>query len=304
MKWNIFSGLSIICAAAALFSADAIGGDTTDSKITTSGTNEEPTPLDLFSLESTYTAKSTVRQSHPLGKQDSVYTDFDYSHRFHVTGQWYLRLGVEYQRYDFGGSPFPLPDHLQGASATIAYEYVVQGFAGAAIELHPGFYFQNNVSGKNFDVPIDLYTAFKIKDDKVFGMIGLFEGQMFSPSVIPIGGIIWLVNDKLRLEAIFPRPALIYTLNDDWEFRVLGEAGGYGFRMDKNRANPYGGSVVQYSYYELGAQATYSHWKPFDVSIGAGYDFQREFDFFRDGPGQKYKTAGAPYIRVSVEAKF
>jgi hypothetical protein len=124
--------------------------------------------------------------------------------------------------------------------------------------------------------------------------------------VIPIVGVIWLVNDKTRVEAIFPHPSVIYTISDDWEFRVTGEVGGDGFRVDKNGRGPqdYSNGVLLYDYMRAGAQITYSHFKPFDVTLGAGYNFERQFDFFRSGPGQKYDATGAPYVKIAIEAKF
>jgi len=305
MKSKIITSAVFACAISALLPFSVFAGQT-DAKATVTADKTEPTPLDLLNVDENYTGESTVRQGALLGKQDALHSSFDYSHRFHVTGQWYLRLGVAYERYDFGRSISPLPQHLQAASATVAYEYVVQGFAAAAIELHPGFYFENDVTGRNFDVPIDVYTAFKIHGDKVFGMVGFFEGQFINPPVIPIGGVIWLINDKTRLEAIFPRPSLTYTLNEDWELAATADIGGYGFRMDKNGRTPatYSGSVLQYSYYQAGLQVKYSGWKPFDLVVGGGYNFEREYDFFRNGPFQKYKACGAPYIKVSFEAKF
>src|SRR5215475_6024665 len=93
-----------------------------------------PTPADenshdLFSYETTYTFESDFTESK-LGHGDSLYNDFNYDHRFLITGKWYLRLGVEYERYDFDGTNNGLPDHLQAATGHIAIEYVVKDFPG------------------------------------------------------------------------------------------------------------------------------------------------------------------------------
>ena len=68
-----------------------------------------------FSYETTYTFGSDFKESK-LGDGDSLYNDFSYDHRFLITGKWYFRVGVEYERYDFGGTDNGLPDHLQAAS--------------------------------------------------------------------------------------------------------------------------------------------------------------------------------------------
>src|SRR6266403_6293811 len=112
---------------------------------------------DLFYYETTYTFDSDFKESK-LGHGDSLYNDFSYDHRFLITGKWYFRAGVEYERYDFGGSDNGLPDHLQAASAHLALEYVSHDFPGISLELDPGVYFQDNVTGDAFDIPITAYT--------------------------------------------------------------------------------------------------------------------------------------------------
>ena len=98
--------------------------------------------------------RSTVISPSPkLGHGNSLYNDFSYDHRFLITGKWYLRLGVEYERYDFDGTNNGLPDHLQAATGHIALEYVVKDFPGISLELDPGVYFQDNATWNAFDVP-------------------------------------------------------------------------------------------------------------------------------------------------------
>ena len=182
-----------------------------------------PTPSDensrdLFSYETTYTFSSDFNESK-LGDGDSLFNDFSYDHRFLITGKWYFRAGVEYERYDFGGTDNGLPDHLQAVYGHLAVEYVVKDFPGMSAEIDPGVYFQDQVSGDAFDIPWKIYVTFPLKKDKIFAVVALGGGIYQDPVVAPGGGIIWVFNDKLRLQGVFPRPALIYVPNDDWEFR-------------------------------------------------------------------------------------
>src|SRR6476661_4360255 len=93
-----------------------------------------PTPADethrnLFNYETTYTFDSDFKESK-LGDGSSLYDDFSYDHRFLISGKVYFRLGVEYERYDFGGTNNGLPDHLQGLYGHVAVEYVVKDYPG------------------------------------------------------------------------------------------------------------------------------------------------------------------------------
>ena len=53
-------------------------------------------------------------------------------------------------------------------------------------------------------------------------------------------------------------------------------------------------AVVQYSEERVGAMATYSHFKPFDITLDAGCMIRRDFDFFR---------AEASATRLAVHAE-
>ena len=269
-----------------------------------------PTPADenhrnLFNYETTYTFQSDFEESK-LGHGDSIYDDFSYDHRFLITGKVYFRAGIEYERYDFDGSDNGLPDHLQGLYGHLALEYVVKDYPGAAIELDPGVYFQDEISGKNFDVPGKVFVSFPLKKDKIFATVGFGWGQFQDPVVAPGGGITWLINDKLRLQAVFPKPALVYQPNDDWDIRAIGELGFLGARTDDvvttERKLQVHDAVVQYSEYRAGLQVGFSGFKPFKIIAGAGCTIQRNFDFFR--VNQSKRTDPAPYIRIAAEAKF
>ena len=260
---------------------------------------------DLFYYETTYTFDSDFKESK-LGHGDSLYNDFSYDHRFLITGKWYFRAGVEYDRYDFGGTDNGLPDHLQTASAHLALEYVVKDFAGISIELDPGVYFQDNVTWDAFDIPAKAYVTFPLKKDKIFAVVALGGSIYQDPPVAPGGGIIWIFSDKLRLQGVFPRPALIYQPNDDWEFRITGELNYTSFRTDDvlttERKLQLHNAVVQYSEDRAGVQIAYSGLKPLKLIAGAGVTVERDFDFFR--ANQSKRTDPAPYIRVAAQAKF
>ena len=260
---------------------------------------------DLFNYETTYTFNSDFKESK-LGDGDSLYNDFSYDHRFLITGKWYFRAGVEYERYDFGGSDNGLPDHLQAASGHLALEYVVKDFPGISIELDPGVYFQDKVSSDAFDIPGKAYVTFPLKKDKIFAVVALGWGLYQDPPVAPGGGIIWLFSDTLRLQAVFPKPALVYTPNDDWEFRIMGELNYTSFRTDDvlttEQKLQLHNAIVQYSEDRAGVQIGYTGIKHAKLIAGAGVTVERNYDFFR--AHQSKRVDPAPYVKIGAEVKF
>src|SRR2546430_8240590 len=271
-----------------------------------------PTPADensheLFDYETDYTFNSNFYDDHgKFGNGDSLYNDFSYAHRFLITGKWYFRAGVEYERFDFDGTNNGLPDHLQTVHALLALEYVVHDHAGAGIEIDPGLFFQNDVHGNDFDIPAKAFVTFPLKKDKIFAVIGAGGSIYSNPIVAPGGGIIWLFSDHLRLEGVFPKPALVYNPSDDWEFRIFGDLFYESFRTDDvitpERKLQVHNAVVQYSEDKAGVQVTYSGLKPFDIALGGGVTVRRDFDFFRAEASAK--TNPAPFVKFEVKAKF
>ena len=156
-------------------------------------------------------------------------------------------------------------------------------------------------------MPGKAYVTFPLKTDKIFGIVGFAWGSFQDPPVAPGGGIIWIFSDKLRLLGVFPRPALIYQPNEDWDLRITGELNYTSFRTDdvvsptEHKLNLHN-ALVQYSEDRAGVQAAYSGFKPLKIIAGAGVTIQRNYDFFR--AGQSKRTDPAPYIRIAAEAKF
>jgi hypothetical protein len=296
-----FWAVLLLCAATPVFAG------TPTYEVQPSPTPAEGNHLNLFDYEMDYTFSSHFYDVRgDFGHGDSLYNDISYSRRFLVTGNWYFRAGAEYERFDFGGTDNGLPDHLQTIHALLAFEYIVQDHAGAGIEIDPGPYFQNHITGDSIDVPWKVWVSFPLKKDKIFGVIGVGGGLYQNPIVAPGGGIIWLFNDKFRLEGVFPKPALVYNPTDDWEFRLFGNLFYESYRTDDvitpERKLQVHNAVVQYSEYRAGLQVSYSGFKPLEITLGGGCNFERDFDFYR--AEASVKTRPAPFVKFEIEAKF
>lgn len=267
-------------------------------------TPSEPTSIDLFHVESFYTLSSSFHDQR-LGRGDSSDTDITYDHRFHIRDNWYFRTGVEYERFGFGGSANGLPSQLQSASAAVALEYIVENQAGVGIEIHPGFYFQDHIRSDAFDVPWRIYTTIPIRDRKFYIVIGAAGSLYYNPVVLPVGGIIWILNSKVHVEGVFPKPAVVYNPNQRWEFRLGGEIDGGAFRTDTlvmaNKVR-FNNAIVQYLEYRTGVKATYTGIKHVDLSVGAGYTLGRQFDFYR--ADYHANTDGGFYFQLAGGISF
>ena len=293
--------MKLVAAAVSLLTAACTGicGTAASSEAA-----QEKNALDLFSTETIYAGESNVRElGGRFGSQDELSNTFTYGHRFLLKDNWYFRAGTECHRYDFGGAESPLPSHLQSVAGTLAVEYVIQNHSGAAIEIHPGIFTADGIHGSDsFDIPWDIYAGFPIKKDKLYGILGGSGAMFYSVPVVPIFGVVWLATDDFRVEAIFPKSTVVYTVNKDWELNLTWELIGGGFRMGETGDPRLSHSVVEYYDNRAGAQAIYAGWKPFKLTAGAGWVIGRTYDFFR--AGQKFSTEGAPFLKLAVEADF
>src|SRR5579862_8263450 len=87
------------------------GNEPSLTSSTSTSTSDEKVPLDVFDLSSTYVFSSDLNHGGSFGSQDELENRFEYAHRFLLNGPWYLHLGLSYDRFDFGNTSAPVPDH-------------------------------------------------------------------------------------------------------------------------------------------------------------------------------------------------
>ncbi|MEY2562895.1 MAG: hypothetical protein QOH88_1088 [Verrucomicrobiota bacterium] len=266
----------------------------------------EAVSLDLFEYSSSYVFESDLHRGGSFGDQYALQNSFSYGHRFFLTGHLYLHLGVSYDRFDFGSTFAPVPEHLQAVSGIIGVDYMHNNDVGAFLQVKPGFYTENDFDSASFDAPITLGRIFVLQQDKLYAFVGLnasfLRGQY---PVIPLAGLIWRPNKQWNVLAILPEPKVIYSPCDKLDLWVGGQLVGGSFRTDRDDTivpHKLSGAQVDYSDYRVGAGFIYSPCDAVTIDLGAGYSIQRKFDFYR--ADMSYKTDGAPYLRLEIKAKF
>lgn len=286
-----------------LFTASVMAGP--PQTVTTTQEELPPVPLDLFHVGTSYVFESEIGRNHTLGDQDAFNFNFDYAHRFHLSGNLYLHTGVAYQRFDFGGDRLGrLPDQLQSAAAVLGIDYMHGEDVGAFIEFRPGFYTENDFDGSSFDVPITAARIWVLQPDKLYLLAGanvaFLRGRY---PVIPFAGLIWKPTPQWSIFAILPEPRVIYSPTKKLDLWAGGQLVGGSFRTDHTGTRtPLDGAQVDYSEYRIGVGLDYKITNNFTADLGGGYAIERQFDFYR--ADRKFESDGAPYIRAALNAKF
>lgn len=304
MRIYILTGLLLFCAAGLSRAQDAVvppvpvpvPGPDKSTKVS----------LDIIEVESGYVFESDLHRHDSYGDQSAVQNSFSYAHRFFLSGHLYLHLGIAYDRFDFGATSAPVPDHLQSVAAVIGIDYMHNDDVGAFIQIKPGIYTESNFDDAAFDVPITLGRIWVLQPDHLYFFTGanaaFLRGRF---PVVPIAGLIWEPNDQWKVVGLLPEPRVIYSPNGHWDFWLGGELVGGAFRTDRNNAivpARLNGAQVDYSEYRVGGGLIFSPTDNICIDLGGGYVLQRQFDFHR--ADVKFKTDGAPYLRVEVKAKF
>jgi hypothetical protein len=299
-------------AAFCLISASAFAGP--PQPVMTSQTSEAlaPVPIDYVEIESAYVFGSDfTNTSHDFGSQDSWQNEFEYAHRFLLSGNWYLRAGVNYDRFDFSTTNAPLPIHLQSGSLVLGIDYMQGQDVGAFLQFRPGIYTEEHINSSAFDCPILIGRFWVVKPDK-FYILTAVRGSFLSGEfpVVPLAGIVWNISPQWRLMAVPPEPRLIYSVSKQLGLWVGGEIAGSAFRIDNHdeyqqrggKTAKLSGAVVDYTDYRTGAGFTFSPTDRIDLDFSGGYSVQRNFDFSR--ADQSFRTDPAPFVKLEIHAKF
>ena len=290
-----------------LFSVAGLWAGPEETYAATSTAREmKPVSLDLFTLESGYVFESDLNHGGSFGSQDSLQTQFDYAHRFLLTGNLYLRVGVSYDRFDFGNTAAPVPVHLQSLAGVIGLDYMHGDDIGAFFWMKPGIYTEEHIGISSFDMPITAGRIFSLQDDKLYLLVGAQSSFLRGGyPVVPFAGIIWMPCDKWQLMAVPPEPRLIYSPTKNLDLWVGGELVGGSFRTDRDntiRPTKLNGAQVDYEDYRAGVGLVYSPCKNVKLDFGGGCSIERGFKFHR--AGENFRSDPAPYLKFEFKAKF
>jgi hypothetical protein len=212
-------------------------------------------------------------------------------HALPVRG-WYWGFGFQAEQFSFEGTA-GRPQRLRDMAGVLKVEYFTEdGEPAAALALRPGWYFGEHATGKSWDVPVELTSGVPIMRG-LDGVVGFSNGRFYHHAV-PIAGLVWTISPRLRVEAIYPEPAVVWTLSARNSLRLGGELSGGGFLL----RTPDGDRVVEYVNYRVGVAWTAKWRAGFETTLGAGVETNRDFDFFREN--KKLHESGAGYLRLST----
>lgn len=218
-------------------------------------------------------------------------------------GQWQLRLGMDYERFEFNHTgAFPLPARLQRIAAVVALEYRIGRQVGVLIDARPGVHFENRIASNAWNCPVQFGIGIPLTDRFTLALAGRFDAMEEHP-IVGGPGFIWKINDRLILTALPPEPRLTWVASKDLTLWLSGELAGGAFRTDGRASDPrISDAVVSYSdkRVSLGGTWTRGSWT---LEASAGVSIEREWDYHR--VDRSYATDGpAPFAKLAARAQW
>ena len=220
-----------------------------------------------------------------------------------------LRLGFEYENYDFGiPAGLQIPDRLQSLTAIVGLDTKLSDSILIRFEAKPGLYSGDELESGDFSVPFILGGTYLYSSTLqfVFGVGVDYESEY---RALPGGGVRWKFAPQWVLNATLPAPRLEYTINRNLMLYAGAELRGGHYRVDDDFVGDpsepanLNNTIVQYSEIRTGAGLSWKIGEGSTLVIDGGYVPRREFDYHRADVRWK-SDGGAPYGAISFKASF
>jgi len=300
-----------LVAAISILSLSAYGQQRPQIEIQTPETNgDQKVPIDTLELETGYVFQSDLNHGGSHGAQDEVENSFSYTHRFQITGNWYFRGGLAYQRFDFGNTDAPVPVHLQSGAAILSIDYMHGDDIGAMLEVRPGFYTEEHIGLNSFDCPMTLMRFWVVRPREFYLLTGVnYSFLRGGAGVAPVLGVVWVPTKQIRIMAVPTSPRLIYSVSKQLDLFIGGEFAGGSYRTDHHdgykgipHVEKLSGTQLDFSDYRVGGGFEWSPTDHIDIDLSAGCSIQRAFLYHR--AGENFRTDPSPYLHLAIKASF
>ena len=240
-------------------------------------------------------------------------SELDYGVRAVASAQFgggpLFRMGVEWQRYDFGlPRRAPLPDTMQSLALILGADFQLGEAWLFRLEATPGFYNGGTAfHADGFNVPVLFGGSYFVNADLQF-VAGVELDVNRKYPVLGAIGVRWKFAPKLVLHAVLPAPRLEYSFNKSLTGYVGADLRETTYRMEDDFGRSRGrrkldGAIADYAQIRVGAGASWSVNSHVTLECEAGVVAFHDFDYHR--AGVSVSSDGSPaYGGISLKAAF
>ncbi len=250
------------------------------------------------SLEFTLAGRSTLTEAgRTIGRQSDFSVSASWLQRQALPFKdWYWGAGLCADVYEFRGTNALGLNRLQDCAVQFSLEYFIAGEAAVSVIARPGLYFESHPTGADWDIPVEAVTGIPLTDS-FSGVIGLLDARFYR-RLVPVAGVVWTISPRVRLDAVYPEPALVITCARQLELRLGGELDGAGFRTDAALAH----RPVDYTSYRVGGTLSGNPFPHLKLTGAAGYEVERTFEFLHET--RRVHGGSVPYAKLNLEFSF
>jgi opacity protein-like surface antigen len=250
------------------------------------------------------------------GNLSENHMDFSYVASIPVQENWQLRVGLMYDRYDFGSlKGSVLPNTLGAAALILGADINLSDQWIMRVEIRPGVYsdFKNVtidqcnlplIVGATYLVNADLQWFFGLQFDPHFGT-GIYHWD--DSPVMPGVGARWHFADQWTLMAMLPDPELQYDIQKNLQLYVGARMRGGNYRMSNDFGkdsghSDLGNANLSYREIRVGLGARYTITPGIMLEVEGGSAVTRQF--YYSGPDMQFHTDPAGYGQIQLKAEF
>ncbi len=262
-------------------------------------------------FEASYNASASARSNVSPVRDANISeqnTHVQYVFGYAVPERPVLRLGVGYDRYDFGfAGPGLIPGALQSVNLVAGVDLRLGDFL-IRIEAQPGLYGDDRgFTSADFNVPVIIGASYLVSKDFQW-ILGVFYNPNASRPVLGGIGFRWKMADRWTLNFVPPNPRLEFKATDDVTLYAGGQLVGTTFRTNKDFGNSigrrdYNNAVVDYTEIRAGAGATWKVSPKGALDVELGYMAYRDFDYHKVGDNFQTKS-GSFYGQMGLKLNF
>jgi hypothetical protein len=221
-----------------------------------------------------------------------------------------LRLGAEWERFSFGlPQNAALPNTLQSFSAIFGLDMQFSDSILVRVETQPGLYNSGlgHLFWDDFNMPFVIGGTYIFSPDLQL-VLGVSVDVERKYPVVPAAGLRWKIRPQWLLDAVLPKPRLVYEVTRDVSLYAGATVRAATFRVDDEFGVSHGiprlnHAVITYSEIRTGAGFDWKISPMITLTGEVGYQPYREFDFYR-AEVRYHHDGGAPYGTISLHGAF
>ena len=265
-------------------------------------------PLVEITLESSYAAATTTTfRGAEVGESDASNINIGLKTRIPLNGHWVVPLEVRSQNLYLGTlADTPLPASINTIQLGTGLGYRPGEHWMFMAHVNPTFYRLSDFGSNDVGVSGSLMAMWNYSPS-----LKIMLGVIYSPdsdlSIMPLAGFDWTINNHFDLQMMFPRPRLIYILDEKLHFHIGAEMNLITFSTNElaettSELAQYNDALATYRDIRLGTGINYRFSESFSTEAEAGYSVNRQIDYTEID--ERVAFDSGPYVRLGLRMSF